>query len=133
MTIIAALLDAFSLLLVWWVVRRTRWQPRTHGREAAAFGSFALAFAGLALAAPAGVSAWERLAAAATIVIALFAATALPSDTGRGPEDGRATGGGGSRPGTPQLSGPTGYWEPEWWPDFEREFASYVAQRPPFG
>jgi hypothetical protein len=108
-------------------------QPRTQGREVAAFGSFALAFAGLACVAPAGVSGWERLAAAVTILVALVAAAALPGHTGGGPEDGHASGGGSGRPKTLRPSGPTGCWEPEWWPDFEREFASYVARHPPFG
>jgi hypothetical protein len=70
----------------------------------------------------------------AVCVVWLFAAGPGPHDRPDGEDNrGSGPGGGGRGPGGPPSSGPDGRTspgdEPAWWPEFEREFAAYVAAR----
>jgi hypothetical protein len=69
-------------------------------------------------------------AALATVVVAVVRRSAQ-SNAGR-PSDEDGGGGGGSvRRGPVPPRGPSNEGEPPWWPQFERDFAQYVARRRP--
>lgn len=77
------------------------------------------------------VSAVIALVALASFIVWLYVwavrQSQLRGDAGDGDVDG-GDGGGGQRRNPPSPTGPAGG-DPAWWPDFERQFASYVAGR----
>lgn len=83
-----------------------------------------------------GVRGWAMFLSVAVIVVSLVAITATlhlwalggeGGDAGPGPRG--AHGGGGPRRRRPDAPQPGGGGAPSWWPDFERQFEAYVAER----
>lgn len=126
MSMISIAIDAFALLLASLVLtRRGMTAPL---RTVAGFGSFALAITGVLLAAPTSVPEWTRVVAVGAMVLGFYAVIEALDSIGGTPGGGDDDHGHG--PDTPRGPGPgPGSQEPEWWPEFERQFASYVARR----
>jgi len=83
-----------------------------------------------------GVRGWTIFLSAAVIVASLAVITGTlhvwtqggdGGDAGPGPRG--AHGGGGPRRRRPDAPQPAGGGAPSWWPDFERQFEAYVAER----
>lgn len=74
----------------------------------------------------------STLVIALLLVIALtvLAVAMLRRDRGSGPGEADGGDGGGNKPRVPpqQPTEPSDGLEPEWWPEFEREFAAHVAK-----
>jgi hypothetical protein len=122
-------LDAIGLLLAGGVFLRpaaARWR-----RGIAAFASFACAVTSPVFLAAGNALEWTRIFAVCAMFLAFCAVAAVVSPIGGTPDDdgsgGLASGDWDPRaPDTP--GGGTDDFEPDWWPEFEREFASFVAR-----
>jgi hypothetical protein len=83
------------------------------------------------LMASAGAPEWSRILAVCSMFLAFCAVASVVSAIGGAPDD-DGTGGlacGDWNPHSPDPpGGGTDDSEPDWWPEFEREFADYVAQ-----
>lgn len=126
MSMIANAIDAMALLLALLVLGRTG--MRTSLRGVAGFASFALAITGVMFAAPMSVPEWTRVVAVVAMVAGFYALIAALDSIGGAPGGGDDDHGHGPDTPTGRDGGP-GSLEPEWWPEFERQFAGYVARR----
>ena len=122
-------LDAIALLLAGWTFARVaavRWM-----RGVAASVSLACAVTGPALIAADSAPEWTRIIAVCALFLAFCAVAAVVSPIG-GTSDDDESGGltwddwDPHSPDTP--GGGTDDFQPDWWPEFEREFANYVSQ-----
>ena len=128
---IAIGIDAFAVLLagaVFALRRAARWK-----RCVAAFASLAGAFTSPGLMAAGSVPEWPRIVAVCAMFVAFSAVAWMVSPIGGAPDDDGSDGltrrdWDPNSPDTP--GGGTDDFEPEWWPEFEREFAEYVALAP---
>jgi len=128
---IAVAIDAFALLLAGSVFVR-RGAPAWR-KAIAAFGSVACGVASPAFIAVASAPLWTRIISVSAMFLAFCAVATVISGIGGAPDD---DGSGGftcgdwdpHSPDTP--GGGTDDFEPDWWPEFEREFADYVSRVP---
>jgi hypothetical protein len=126
MSTIANAIDVMALLLAMLVLGRMG--MRTPLRALAGFASLALAITGVLFAAPMSVPEWTRVVAIVAMVAGFYALIAAFDSIGGAPGGGDDDHGHGPDPPTGRDGGP-GSLEPQWWPEFERQFASYVARR----
>lgn len=128
----AVALDAFALLLAGWVLGcrgAARWQ-----RCVAAFASLAFAVTSPVLMPAGSAPEWTRIVAVCAMFLAFWAVAAVVSAIGGTPDDDGSGGltGGDWDPSSPEAPpGGTDDSDPDWWPEFERDFANYVAQSLP--
>lgn len=122
---ISIALDVVALLLAGWAFLDrdvARWK-----RSVAAFASLVCAVASPVLIAAGSAPEWTRIVAVCSMFLAFCAVAAVVSPIG-GPSDDDASGGD-LDPDSPEAPpGGTDDSQPDWWPEFEREFANYVAQ-----
>lgn len=125
----AIALDAFALLVGGWALG-CRGAPRWR-RGAAAFASLAFALTSPGLMAASSAPEWTRIIAVCAMFLAFCAVASVVSPIS-GPSDDDGSGGltgGDWDPRSPETPpGGTDDSDPDWWPEFEREFANYVAQ-----
>ena len=128
---IAVAIDVLAMLLAGGVLVRRRAAPWR--KALAAFGSIACGVASPAFMAMAGAPLWTRIIAVSAMFLAFCAVASVISSIG-GTADDDDSGGftfGGWAPHSPDTpGGGTDDFEPDWWPEFEREFADYVSQVP---
>lgn len=128
---IAVAIDVLAMLLAGGVLVRRRAAPWR--KALAAFGSIACGVASPAFMAMAGAPLWTRIIAVSAMFLAFCAVAAVISSIG-GTADDDDSGGftfGGWGPHSPDTpGGGTDDFEPDWWPEFEREFADYVSRVP---
>jgi hypothetical protein len=122
-------LDAIALVLALGIFSRraaARWK-----RCIAAFTALTCALASPLLMAQGSAPEWTRIIAVSAMFVAFCAVAAVLSPIGGTPDD---DGSGGLNTGdwdphSPDAPpGGTDDFQPDWWPEFEREFANYVAQ-----
>jgi hypothetical protein len=122
-------LDAIALLLAGWTFSRlaaVRWK-----RHVAAFSSLACAVTSQVLMAAGSAPEWTRIIAVCAMFVAFCAVAAVVSPIGGKPDDDESGGltAGDWDPHSPDTpGGGTDDSDPDWWPEFEREFANYVSQ-----
>jgi hypothetical protein len=120
-------IDALALVLAGSLFAHrfaTRWR-----RGVAAFASLVCAVASPVLMAAGSAPEWTRIVAVCALFLAFCAVASVVSAIGGAPDD-DASGGltcGDWDPHSPPGGG-TDDSEPDWWPEFEREFADYVAK-----
>jgi hypothetical protein len=128
---IAVAIDAFALVLAGGVFLRRWAQPWR--KAVAAFGSVACGVASPAFMDVASAPLWTRIIAVSAMFLAFCAVAAVIATIGSAPDD-DGTGGithGDWDPHSPDTpGGGTDDFEPDWWPEFEREFADYVSRVP---
>jgi hypothetical protein len=133
---IAIAFDALALLSVAWVLWRrgvARWR-----RAVAASAACACAVISPMLVAQGSVPQWTRIVMVCAMFASFCAVAAVVSPIGGTPDDDDS---GGLRSGDWDPYSPDDDWgprspqggvddsDPGWWPEFEREFADYVAQQ----
>jgi hypothetical protein len=125
---LAVAIDALALLAAGVVFARpaaARWR-----RGLLAFGSLTCAATSPVLI-PAGTAPqWIRIVAVCALFVAFCAIAAVVSPIGGAPDDDESGGVTGDwDPHCPEgPGGGTDDFQPDWWPEFERDFANYVAQ-----
>ena len=128
---IAVAIDALALLLAGSVFVR-RGAPPLH-KAIAAFGSVLCGVTSPAFMAMATAALWTRIVAVSAMFVAFCAVASVISTMGGAPDD-DDNGGftfGDWDPHSPDTpGGGTDDFEPDWWPEFEREFADYVSRVP---
>ena len=131
MDIIAVAIDVFALLLAGGVLVRRRaaqWRKAIAGFGSVACGVVSPGFMAMAVA-----PLWTRIIAVSSMFLAFCAVASVISSIG-GASDDDDSGGltlGDWDPHSPDTpGGGTDDFEPDWWPEFEREFAEYVSREP---
>jgi hypothetical protein len=124
---LAVTIDAIALLLAAAVFAR-RDAPRWR-RVIAAFVSLACAVTSPVLMAASNAPQWTRIVAVCAMFLAFCAVAAAVSPIGGADDDGNdGLTCGDWDPDSPDTpGGGTDDFEPDWWREFEREFADYVA------
>jgi hypothetical protein len=125
MSVIPVSIDAAALVLMGSVFVGLGGRRRLRLR--AAVTAFVGAFGGALAVAASSASQWEGVVSTATLVIGFYAVVevvALLPDPGSGDDQGGGAGRPPPQPGAP-TGGGSGGTEPEWWPQFERDFAAY--------
>ena len=128
---IAVAIDLFALLLAGGVLVHRRAAPWR--KAIAGFGSVACGVVSPGFMAMAGAPLWTRIIAVSSMFLAFCAVASVISSIG-GASDDDDSGGhtwGDWDPHSPDTpGGGTDDFEPDWWPEFEREFADYVSRVP---